>query len=65
MADAQPEALHLLLKIDPRLDRRQRQVAHRAGVLHFTDQTFLDHAYAAFAVTQFELNQTHEYSPFT
>ncbi|MCY1446618.1 hypothetical protein D9M71_632010 [compost metagenome] len=65
MADAQPEAAHLLLKIDPRLDGRQRQVAHRAGVLDFTDQSFLDHAYAAFAVTQFELNQTHEFSPLS
>ncbi|MOA05161.1 hypothetical protein D3C78_1247480 [compost metagenome] len=63
MADAQPQALHLLFKACARLDRRQCQIANAARVLHFADQTVVDHADTAFAVTQFELNQTHEISP--
>ncbi|MCY1455482.1 hypothetical protein D9M71_726200 [compost metagenome] len=63
MADAQPQALHLLFKARARFNRRQCQVANSARVLHFTDQAVVDHTDTAFAVTQFELNQTHEFSP--
>ena len=63
VADAQAQGIHLLLKTDARLDRRQREIAHRARVLHFAHQTALDHANPALAVNQFELNQTHGFSP--
>ncbi|MNL34982.1 hypothetical protein D3C87_1569840 [compost metagenome] len=63
VADAQAQGLDLLLKTNVRLDRRQCQVANSAGALHFAHQAILDHANAALAVTQFELNQTHGFSP--
>jgi hypothetical protein len=56
MADAQAQGFHLLLKIDPGLDRSQRQVANGARVLHFAHPTVFDNAHPALAVTQFELN---------
>ncbi|VVM62575.1 hypothetical protein PS662_01383 [Pseudomonas fluorescens] len=63
VADAQAEGIHLLLKIDPGFNRPQRQIAHRASVLYFADQIVLDHANTALAVNQFELHQTHDFSP--
>ncbi|MNL12849.1 hypothetical protein D3C87_1337300 [compost metagenome] len=63
MADAQAQGFDLLFKADACFDRRQGQIAHGACVLHFTHQTTLDDTNAAFAVTQFELNQTHGFSP--
>ncbi|MNY43122.1 hypothetical protein D3C86_1780580 [compost metagenome] len=63
MADAQALGFHLLLQVDARLDRCQSQVANRARVLHFAHPIVFDYANAALAVTQFELNQTHGFSP--
>jgi hypothetical protein len=63
MADPQPETFHLLLKVDPGFDRRQCQVTNRVRILHLVYQPLFDHANPALAVSQFELNQTHELSP--
>ncbi|MNP39112.1 hypothetical protein D3C76_1326700 [compost metagenome] len=65
VADAEPQALHLLLQIEACFDRCQRQVANRACLTNFQDLRPLDHADTALAVTQFELNQTHDFSPVT
>lgn len=56
VTDAQAQGLHLLLKVDARLDRRQCKVTHGARVLDFSHQTVFDHADAALAVTQFKLH---------
>jgi len=61
MTDAQAVGLYLLLQSAAGLNRGQREIAYATGVLHFADQTVVDHTDSALAVDQFELNQMHKF----
>ncbi len=61
MTDAQAVGLYLLLQSAAGFDGGQREIAYATGVLHFADQPVVDHADAALAVDQFELNQMHKF----
>ena len=64
VAAAQAEGFDLLLQSAAGFDGGQGQITHAAGGLHFAHHSAFDHADAAFAVTQFELNQMHVFLLF-